>query len=251
MLPVSDKGDGTAPVMWISDGPAPAGLWEPLYHERERSGLWPLLLAPLQDTPDFRPWESQELYPHRMSSPQEHDAVALLRGWWEGLAVEDHPEDVELLREVTAPFGLAWPGPAPSPSLVPAVDSDTSACAYATRLLGSRPWLRIGLVPADCGAEALATCGWNGPANHRWSDTGKTAAVVRSWEQRFGCRVVGVGFDTLHLSVAVPPTSMGDALLVAAEHYVFCSANIDQGSGTVAAYAQDLLGEDDWIFWWD
>lgn len=245
MSPGSDK-----PVMWISDGPAPAGLWERLYNERERSGLWPLLLAPLEDTPAFRPWESQELYPQRMSSPGEHDAVALLRGWWEGLALEDQPEDVELLREVTAPFGTAWPGLAPSPALVPATDADGSACVYAARLLQSRPGLRIGLVAAGSGADALTICGWNGPVNH-WSDTGKIAAVVRSWEQRFGCRVVGVGFDTLDLSVAVPPTGMDDALLVAAEHYAFCPANIDQGSDSMAAYAQGLLGEDAWTFWWD
>jgi hypothetical protein len=31
----------------------------------------------------------------------------------------------------------------------------------------------------------------NGPADH-WIDTGKTAAVIRSREQRYGCRVVGV-----------------------------------------------------------
>ncbi|WP_374105795.1 DUF4253 domain-containing protein [Streptomyces sp. AC495_CC817] len=55
-----------------------------------------------------------------------------------------------------------------------------------------------------------------------------------------------LGFDTLDLSVAVPPTGMDDALMVAAERYAFCPADIDQGSGSVAAYAQYLLGEGAW-----
>ncbi|WP_436319065.1 DUF4253 domain-containing protein [Streptomyces virginiae] len=54
--------------------------------------------------------------------------------------------------------------------------------------------------------------------------------VLRDWEHRFGARVVAVGFDTLHLSVAAPPMSGQDALLVAAEHFALSPDNIWQGS---------------------
>ncbi|GAA3834905.1 DUF4253 domain-containing protein [Streptomyces phyllanthi] len=254
----SGKGGAAPPVMWVSDGSAPPGLWEALHNERARSGLTPLLLLPLEAGAAFRPWESRELYPQRMSSPDEHDAAALLRLWWERVAVsheDDPPEDVEELRAVTAPFGPTWPGLASPPaSDGTRADPDTSACEYAARLLRDRPEARLGLVAAESGAAALVTCGWAGPTNHT-TDTGQIAAVLHSWGQRFGTRVVGVGFDTLYASVATPPTTMDQALLLAAEHFAFCPDNVRQGSGTLAAYAEEgLVGDgaqDGWCFWWD
>ncbi|MFC7549676.1 DUF4253 domain-containing protein [Plantactinospora sp. GCM10030261] len=40
--------------------------------------------------------------------------------------------------------------------------------------------------------------------------------------RRFGAAVLGLGFDTLHLSIAAPPTILDLALRVAAEHVAFC-----------------------------
>ncbi|MFE9637259.1 DUF4253 domain-containing protein [Streptomyces sp. NPDC006463] len=108
------------------------------------------------------------------------------------------------------------------------------------------------MVAAPSGADALALVGWDGPAN--WdNDTAKFSAVVSDWEQRFGACVVAVGSDTLHLSVATPPTSREDALLVAAEHFAFCPDNIWQGPRpqTLAAYAERLIDTQCWEFWWD
>jgi hypothetical protein len=33
------------PVYWLSDGPAPEGLWDRLCAEHAHSGLWPLLVG--------------------------------------------------------------------------------------------------------------------------------------------------------------------------------------------------------------
>ncbi|MDR6980695.1 hypothetical protein J2X68_007437 [Streptomyces sp. 3330] len=63
--------------------------------------------------------------------------------------------------------------------------------------------VRLGLVAAPSGAEALTAVGWAGPCNYE-NDTAKVSAVVRDWEDRFEARVVAVGFSTLHLSVADP-----------------------------------------------
>ncbi|WP_230210967.1 DUF4253 domain-containing protein [Streptomyces kaniharaensis] len=185
-----------------------------------------------------------------MSSPAGHDAAALLREWWDGVAVcrTDDPEEAGERHAITAPFGSTWPGPAPSPDLV--ADPDEHARALATRLLQGRPALRIGLIPAGSGADALSACGWSGPVNHE-NDTGKIAAVLRSWEERFGARVVGAGFNTLHLSIAAPPASMSQARVVAAEHLALCPDNILQGTGTLTAYAQCLVSADSWMLWWD
>ncbi|MFI9547932.1 DUF4253 domain-containing protein [Streptomyces sp. NPDC052016] len=59
---------------------------------------------------------------------------------------------------------------------------------------------------------------------------------------RFGARIVGVGFATLHLSVAAPPSRLEDALIIAAEHFAFCPDNIWQGAHPhLVTYAEHLI----------
>ncbi|MEU2628244.1 DUF4253 domain-containing protein [Kitasatospora sp. NPDC007106] len=185
-----------------------------------------------------------------MTSIEAHDVDALLRDWWQGVAEcrSDDPEEAAERRAATAPFGPAWPGRAPSPT--PASDPGVHASRLAARLLSERPTLRIGLVPAACGAEALVACGWSGPMNHE-NDTATIAAVLHGWERRFGVRVVAAGFDTLDLAVAAPPTDLDGALLVAAEHLALCPDNILQGTGSLAEYAEHLIAADTWTLWWD
>ncbi len=95
--------------------------------------------------------------------------------------------------------------------------------------------------------------GWSGAANYRL-DNGEIAAVLRDWEYRFGARLVSLGgLGSLDLSVARPPQSESDALRVAAEHLAFCPENIryDLTDTSVHAYAEQLIGERSWSFWWD
>jgi hypothetical protein len=77
------------------------------------------------------------------------------------------------------------------------------------------------------------------------------SAVLRSWEDRWAARVVEIGFDTLTLTVGIPPRDRQRALALAAEHFAFCPDNITQGAGTVAAYAESLRNSPVWTFWWD
>jgi hypothetical protein len=99
----------------------------------------------------------------------------------------------------------------------------------------------------------LTAVGWDGAVNYIQPKS-LLSSVLRSWEQRFGARLIEVGFDTLHLAVAAPPVSPGHAERVAAEHFAFCPDNIVQGlsGGTIRAYAaKDVLGQAEWSFWWD
>ncbi|WP_017599876.1 DUF4253 domain-containing protein [Nocardiopsis lucentensis] len=117
------------------------------------------------------------------------------------------------------------------------------------------PGQRLGLVRASSGARALIACGWSGPLNYD-DDTAVFAAVfaavVTDWERRFGARVLGLGFDTLTLSVAAPPTHIDQALRVAAEHFAFCPDQIWQGhSHRLRNYAERLVDRPVWTFWWD
>jgi hypothetical protein len=239
--------DGGPPPYWLSDAPVEPALWARLRSRHHETGLWPLVLSGLSSE-ENRPWVDGEVFPADTSSPDGHDAAELLARWWEANTEtgEDDMLSATERAEVTAPFGRRWPGLAAPGE--PAGPPDHFADQYAEFLLDGQA--RLGLVPANRGADTLAVTGWSGPANHV-GDTGKISAVVRSWEERFGARVVGVGFATLHLSVAAPPTTPEQALRVAAEHFAFCPDNVWQGSGTLTAYAEGIVDMNCWPFWWD
>ncbi|SFR29565.1 protein of unknown function [Lentzea waywayandensis] len=226
-------GDG-ASALWVSHGPATPGLWSSI--AGQKPGLWPLVLG--QDGP----WDSGELI---SAASGEHDPAILLPKWWYEYVDEDEDDDV------TAPFGRDWPGFAPA--LPDGGDPGGAAFGLVASLLGGDPRMRLGLVAADRGADALGEMGWSGPANYV-GDMGEVVAVIRDWEERFGARVVGLrGHDTVHLSVASPPRTKQDALLVAAEHFALCPDNIWSRSDapTLDSYASRLVGLDSWEFWWD
>jgi hypothetical protein len=205
--------------------------------------LWPLLLDALDDDDAaYRPWGNGEVRPADMSSPGDHDPAALLAGWWDGQAEGD--------AGALAPHGRQWPGRAAVP---PArVDPDRVADGLAEQVPAGHGTVRLGLVAAPRGADAPTVVGWDGPLDHT-GDTARISAVLRDWEDRFGARVVSVGFATLLLSVAAPPTTTREALAVAAEHVAFCPDNVRQGHApqTLAGYADRIVGDHSWVFWWD
>lgn len=234
----------------MTDEPTSVDVWARMYADHRRSGLWPLLLGALsyRRADEFRPWTSGELYPESISSPAVHDPAELMAEWWkEHTEDEDGGSSAEI--EYLAPYGRQWPGPAPAGTLDG--DPDVFAREYATHLIFRDPSMRLGLVSAVRGADALSASGWAGPANY--TDTGEISAVVGDWEQRYGARVLGVGFAELYLSVAAPPTSLDQALHIAAEHFALCPDNVWQGQDpyTLAAYAEQLVGLNAWAFWWD
>jgi hypothetical protein len=96
--------------------------------------------------------------------------------------------------------------------------------------------------------------GWTGPVNH--AKTAPLASVVRSWEDRFGARVVRIGFDTLDLSVAAPPVTLEQCPAGRRRAQRVLPDNISQSSAdfsqnTLAAYAEQIRGKNSWSFWWD
>jgi hypothetical protein len=77
------------------------------------------------------------------------------------------------------------------------------------------------------------------------------STVLRSWELRFDAYLVDLGTDTMTLAVGRPPRDLASATAIAAEHYAFCPDNIDQGVGSIREYADSLVNESAWPFWWD
>lgn len=253
-LVFGDEGADEAPALWLSDQPAAPGIWARLRAEHRLSGLWPLLLAG-EHYDRSRPWSDGELWPGRMSAASTHSPGALLQRWWHDYTSVDEDHDglsAPQRLAVTAPFGDRWPGLLIPQSYPADVAADAAADAYAAVLLDDQPDLRVGLVAADRGADALGVAGWMGAANYT-NDTGELCGVLRDWEQRFGVRVVGAGFAELYLSVAVAPANLDEAIRVAAEHFAFCPDNIWQGHApqTLIGYAQRLLDANRWTFWWD
>ncbi|WP_233571360.1 DUF4253 domain-containing protein [Nocardiopsis sp. Huas11] len=188
----------------------------------------------------------------RFTALTDHDPAGLLAAWWGQYAgaAEPDAEEAEPHPE-TAPFGTVWPGTVPAASLKEGA-AEATAGEYAELIVEHRPPHRLGLVRASSGAQALLSCGWSGPLNYD-NDTAVFAAVVADWERRFGARVLGLGFDTLTLSVAAPPSDVDGALRVAAEHFAFCPDLVWQGNSphTLQAYAERLVDRPVWDFWWD
>ncbi|GAA0558217.1 DUF4253 domain-containing protein [Paractinoplanes ferrugineus] len=234
--------DDDTPILWLSDAPATVGLWQSLYAAHPAGGLYPILLDHLPGDPR-RPWDDGELWPGLMSSPDDHDAAEVLAGRWTANA-----DPSRAAVPVTTPFGAEWPGLADP--IRPGTDPDEQAVEGVRALLARDPSLRLGLVAAARGSDAVAVCGWTGPVNHD-NDTAKYAAVLRSWERRFGVRLIALGFADLRLSVAAPPTDDDECLRVAAEHFAFAPDNIVQGTSPLSRYATNLLYEPIWSFWWD
>ncbi|MEV0405759.1 DUF4253 domain-containing protein [Actinoallomurus sp. NPDC050550] len=218
------------PAFWISDDPVPCALWSRLRAEHHASGLWPIML---EDT--TQPWSMGQIAPEPVEEIGTYDAAAFMAEIW--------AEWEEPAADVT-PFGRYSPGLAPPGELQEDPDALAGRCA---EVLGERS---LGLVPVTRGADTLTVMGWQGARHHNpW--TAPLSAVVRSWEDRFGARLIGVGFNTLELSVAAPPTTFRHALHVAAEHWTFCPEVILQGAGTLEGHAEQICGSNIWSFWWE
>ena len=242
----TDDGPWHEPLLWLADGRAAPGDWAALRRTAPSVGLLPVVLDVGAGHGGPELWE---LMPGEMSYPGDHDAEDVLAEFWDEYAEDD----------------ADWPGLAGTD---PAGDDDTdleptsppeSAESVASDVVdslldGGGPLKdpRLALVPARRSADIPTAIGWTGPANHE-NDTGRLSAVLRSWEDRFGIRVVALGFDTLLVSVAAPPTTLAEAEALAAEHFAFCPDNIWQGSDTtLTAYAaHQLLNQPAWHFWWD
>jgi hypothetical protein len=77
-------------------------------------------------------------------------------------------------------------------------------------------------------------------------------AVLRSWEDRFGARLLTVGPGAeIRLLVERPPRTQAAAEQLAAEHCVFCTECAGRGLGSVPEVARAILDAPIWTFWWD
>jgi hypothetical protein len=120
----------------------------------------------------------------------------------------------------------------------------------AMRFAGEQWWSHLAVVPVSRPADVVAAVGWLGTVNYHRDVTG-LAAVLRSWEDRFGAMLVRLDSATLWLSVAAPPRSERQCLSVAEEHFAFCPDVDGEDPRPLREYAATLAGRTVWRFWWD
>ncbi|MFC7752265.1 DUF4253 domain-containing protein [Tsukamurella soli] len=105
------------------------------------------------------------------------------------------------------------------------------------------------LVPVARPADVPAALGWIGATNSELRGAELTA-VLRSWEDRFGAVLIGLGFDTMTVQLSRLPQGADEIQAILGEHYAFCADNIDQGL-PADQYAEGLSEWLHWDFWWD
>jgi Domain of unknown function (DUF4253) len=242
------------PVAWATVAEVPgAGLvWAALSRSHEQTGLVPFLLEGLDNT-TARPWESGELGGSADISELDHlDAASVLKGLWAGKTHVGHPrewdrdqdpETVALIETEIRPFSRQFPG------LAPAADEPLDPATVAG-VLAALPAARIGLVPAARPADVLPLIGWF--ASDQFDDALPVAAVLRSWEDRFGATLLQVGFSKIRLLVRRPPRTAEAAQRIAAEQYAFSSERHHALSDdNIPGITAGLAGTPIWTFWWD
>jgi hypothetical protein len=272
LIDVTAEGPADEPLLWCADEPAKPGGWASLQPARRAAGLLPVLLE--GDGGEVGRPDDWQLLPDEASYPGDHDAEEVLEEFWAEYAADepapdaDHPggeavaeavvenfDEQATSDETIAPYGPEWPGLAPAAQQTPTADPDAHATEIADSLVETGTWFkepRLALVPARRSADIPAAIGWTGAITYE-GDVARLCAVLRSWEDRFGIRVVALARDHLTVSVAAPPMTQEEAEAIAAEHFAFCPDNITGGDyNTLRGYAQhQVLGQRTWSFWWD
>jgi Domain of unknown function (DUF4253) len=228
------------PVAWVTTEPVPdAGrVWSALWDAHEQTGLVPVLLTDSEKDEDFFFYSPADL-----TALDHLDAAAVLAELWERTMLSDEEEDSDHLAAIRGPFSTEFPGLAPR-------EDTTLSMAQLYEVLRSLPAAPIGLVPARRAADVLPTVGWC--PTDRFQTPLPIAAVLRSWEARFGARLLTVGPGAqIQLLVERPPRTTEAAQAIAAEHFAFCDECAGQGLRDIPGITASLVNAPTWTFWWD
>ncbi|MDX6392266.1 MAG: hypothetical protein QOJ73_3329 [Streptosporangiaceae bacterium] len=235
------------PVAWVTTEAVfyPGLVWSVLSDMRQETGLVPIVL----------PYDPNTIssnvcfyLPSSISELDHMDAAQTLATLWNGNV---SPDDDEFWAAAYAPFSAQFPG------LAPPEDARLSE-ARLHEVLSALPAACIGLVPAQRPADVLPVTGWVGP-DCNYPDNLSLATILRSWEDRFGARLLFIGPSAeIQLLVQRPPRNFESAQRIAAEHFAFCDAFCeDYGKPTridrttIIDIAPVLVNAPTWSFWWD
>ena len=246
----SDQDDGDQLVAWVTEQPmAEAGrAWLALSKVHPETGLAPVLLVGLPWT-DFqgrrRPADFCFHEPADLALADQLPAREVLADGWP----EDEDEDwLAVTAADRAPFGRQFPGLAPA-------SGTRLAPAEMEQAIGSLPPAYLGVVAAQRPADVPALVGWRVFGSDGYGLEARSlqvAVVLRSWEERFGARLLRIGSDAiLQVLVERPPRSLDAAQQIAAEHWAFADECAGLGLRDVPSIAEHLVNAPVWTFWWD
>jgi hypothetical protein len=247
-----------SPVLWYADKMPYAPLldaWTRAQRQQDATGLRPVLCYADDDRP--RSLDLAEVAAVDLEAELEQgwreDRRRRLARQAEPSAPPEIPEDlaefIEPWEDDPGPPFDRWPGLAPAALPAPGVDPDEAARAaiFAHLVHEGEPGISLGLVKAARSADIPAVIGWRAEA-----PLPLLCALLRSWEDRFGARVVGAIGSTLYVSVASPPRDERQATHVALEHLLTTADNIVNDPPTpFPRYAASLVDAPLWRFWWD
>jgi hypothetical protein len=242
-----DVTDIERPLAWVTSRPlADAGYaWLELSAAHPETGLVPVLLSRAGGMEDV----SGEAFmlgggaDVGLIDVKSAEAI-LAEGWDTGKDVLD-----PYLAQQRAPFGLEFPGlAAAEETRLPEASLRAAVATYQPAFLG--------LVAAERPADVPAAVGWTGFGVDRPGSPDarclEVAAVLRSWETRFGARPLRIGSDMiLRVLVERPPSTFEAAIWVAAEHLVFADEYGRYSGQPVGELAAELVNQPIWHFWWD
>ena len=243
------------PVAWVTREPVPdAGrVWLAISAMAESTGLQPVLYLDNgygggQEADFHAPCDAGQL--------DRIDAREILAGLWGqktvvmegGRALEEgDPGFDPTLAEEYQPFSRQFPG------LAPYSDGELTG-AEIVRAVDSLPSAHLCLAAAARAADLPAVTGW--VTTDAWPSPLPVSAVLRSWEDRFGARLVQLGPGAeIRLLVGRPPRSQAAAQAVTAEIWAFADAWIDRHHEveltTLSEIIPNVLDASIWGFWWD
>lgn len=232
-------------------------LWPRLLESAEVTGLYPFICW--RDDP-YQPADLSEVDAVRLDAVLAADFAEYRRRrlpYWSNppsadvLPDDDDPEDFEPWPHDPGPPFESWPGLTAGGADKGAGVSAAEAGRRAVEdLLGDEPFVhtcQLALVPARRSADVPAIVGWAAEA-----PLPLLCALLRSWEERFGARVVSGFGGALTVSVARPPLAVPHAEQLALEHALSTADNIvDDPPTPFPEYANGLVGRHQWRFWWD
>jgi len=234
-----------------------AGLaWLALSAARPQTGLVPVLLEP--DPPERRePGQGPDFgffHSANLDLLNGMPALDVLTAEWNA---KRDPADVRWAHNV-APYGDRFPGLA-------AAEQASAPPDEVRRALSTLPAAHLGLVSASRAADVPAVVGWsvfgidsissNADPYEPYLPGARSlliGSVLRSWEERFGARLLRIGADaTLQVLAERPPRTLEIATQLAAEFYAFADEIDRNAACTVSSIAARLVGALIWTFWWD
>jgi Domain of unknown function (DUF4253) len=242
-------------VAWatVDPMPDPGPAWLALSAAHAGTGLVPVLLQPPTPIPEggeppyFGFYQAVDV-----ALLDEISAADVLAANWTSEAEDSRAAAGR------APFADRFPGLAPA-------GREPLPEAELRQALSALPPAYLGLVSADRPADVPAIVGWSvfgvdfyNPddfSSAEFSPLGvrslQIGAVLRSWEDRFGARLLRIGGDAiLQVLVERPPHTLEPAWHVAAELHAFAD-EVAGTDDTVSSIAAHLVGTPIWQFWWD